>query len=649
MFYDKRDKMENNIIANIKSLGIDMINKAGSGHPGIVLSAATIMYTLYAKHMNVNPRDTNWINRDRFIMSAGHGSALLYSTLYMAGFISLGDLKNFRMLDSRTPGHPEYGVTPGVEMSTGPLGQGFASAVGFAIAEKKLKSEYPELIDYYTYVLCSDGDLMEGISYEAASLAGHLKLDNLIVLYDSNNISLDGNINYTFTENVRERFESLGWYTILVKNNRVSDIDRAINKAKKIGLPTLIEVKTILGEGTSLENTNKVHGKPLSKEDVLNLKEKLNINNECFYVNEEAVKEFRKQISDRTEIKYRNWTKKYNEYVLENNNLLEKFINKDYEFDITVNDFDIYKKEQVRDANYRIMNLIANKTNILFGGSSDLSSSCKTYLDGKGDFSNFNYNGQNIWFGVREHSMGAILNGLALSGFMPFGSTFLVFSDYVKPAIRMSALMDLPVTYVFTHDSITVGEDGPTHEPIEQLSNLRAIPNLTVYRPADAKEVLGCWKCIFERKKPSSLIISRNETYTLEGTDPEKVKFGAYVILKEKEKLDAILLASGSEVEVALMAALQLNKEGKNIRVVSMPSLELFKAMDLRYKNEVLPVGKKVIVIEAGCSHELRDLVSNGKYLITLNEFGYSGKREHVLQKMNFNINQIIDRIRKLL
>jgi len=641
--------MENNIIANIKSLGIDMINKAGSGHPGIVLSAATIMYTLYAKHMNVNPRDTNWINRDRFIMSAGHGSALLYSTLYMAGFISLGDLKNFRMLDSRTPGHPEYGVTPGVEMSTGPLGQGFASAVGFAIAEKKLKSEYPELIDYYTYVLCSDGDLMEGISYEAASLAGHLKLDNLIVLYDSNNISLDGNINYTFTENVRERFESLGWYTILVKNNRVSDIDRAINKAKKIGLPTLIEVKTILGEGTSLENTNKVHGKPLSKEDVLNLKEKLNINNECFYVNEEAVKEFRKQISDRTEIKYRNWTKKYNEYVLENNNLLEKFINKDYEFDITVNDFDIYKKEQVRDANYRIMNLIANKTNILFGGSSDLSSSCKTYLDGKGDFSNFNYNGQNIWFGVREHSMGAILNGLALSGFMPFGSTFLVFSDYVKPAIRMSALMDLPVTYVFTHDSITVGEDGPTHEPIEQLSNLRAIPNLTVYRPADAKEVLGCWKCIFERKKPSSLIISRNETYTLEGTDPEKVKFGAYVILKEKEKLDAILLASGSEVEVALMAALQLNKEGKNIRVVSMPSLELFKAMDLRYKNEVLPVGKKVIVIEAGCSHELRDLVSNGKYLITLNEFGYSGKREHVLQKMNFNINQIIDRIRKLL
>jgi len=407
MFMIRGIKMENEIIANIKSLGIDMINEAGSGHPGIVLSAAPIIYTIYSKHMNINPKEPKWINRDRFIMSAGHGSALLYSTLYMAGFISLGDLKNFRKLDSRTPGHPEYNVTPGVDMSTGPLGQGIASAVGFAISEKKLKSEYPGLIDYYTYVLCSDGDLMEGVSYEAASLAGHLKLDNLIVLYDSNNISLDGNTNYTFTENVRERFEALGWYTILVKKNNVVDIDKAIIKAKKSGLPTLIEVKTILGEGATLQNTNKVHGKPLTNDDTNKIKMTLNIPSESFYVNDQALKEFRKKISERSEQKYSDWTKKHATYTLENKvNLLEAFINKNYEFDISLSDLEVLKKESIRDSNNKVMNLLANRTNLLFGGSADLSSSCKTYLHGKGDFSKENYVGQNLWFGVREHSMG---------------------------------------------------------------------------------------------------------------------------------------------------------------------------------------------------------------------------------------------------
>lgn len=643
--------MDNNVVAYIKSLSIDMINKAGSGHPGIVLSAAPIIYTIYAKHMNVNPKNPNWINRDRFIMSAGHGSALLYSTLYMAGFLSMGDLKDFRKIDSRTPGHPEIGVTPGVDMSTGPLGSGLASAVGIAIAEKKLNFNFPELIDYYTYVLCSDGDLMEGVSYEVASLAGTLKLNNLIVLYDSNNISLDGSTNYTFTENVRERFEALGWYTILVDSkNKINDIDKAIKKAKKSMLPTFIEVKTILGEGSLLENSNKVHGKPLTKEDITQLKNKLKIYENPFNVNKELLDYFRTQISNRSGKKYNEWMEKYNDYVLKNpSNAIEKFINQSYDLDLNEKSITFKKKEIIRDANNRVMNMLSKRTPLLFGGSADLFESTKTYLEEKGNFSKDNYNGSNIWFGVREHAMGSILNGIAATGYMSFGSTFLSFSDYMRPSIRMSSLMNLPVTYIFTHDSISVGSDGPTHQPIEQLASLRMIPNLTVYRPADIKEILGSWKCIFELKKPSALIISKSETYTLRDTDIEKVKYGAYTVLKERKKIDAILLATGTEVETAVMVALELEKEGKDIRVVSMPSMTLFKNTTLKYRNEILPVGKKVIVIEAGSSFGLRDFVSNGRYLITLNEFGTSGSSDEVLDRMNFSLEKIIDRVRKLL
>lgn len=643
--------MDNNVVAYIKSLSIDMINKAGYGHPGIALSAAPIIYTVYAKHMNINPKNPNWINRDRFVMSAGHGSALLYSTLYMAGFLSMGDLKDFRKIDSRTPGHPELGVTPGVDMSSGPLGNGLASAVGMAIAGKKLNANFKELIDYYTYVLCSDGDLMEGISYEAASLAGTLKLNNLIVLYDSNNISLDGSTKYTFTENVRERFEALGWYTILVDSkNKVTDIDKAIKKAKKSMLPTFIEIKTILGEGPLLENTNKIHGKPLSKEDIINLKKKLNVNETPFSVDKELLDYSRKQISDRSGKKYNEWMKKYNDYVLENpNNPLEIFINKAYDFDLNDKIISIKKRESLRDANGRVMNALAKRTDLLFGGSADLFESTKTYLEEKENFSKNNYNGFNIWFGVREHAMSAILNGIAEAGYMPFGSTFLVFADYMRPGIRMSALMNLPVTYIFTHDSISIGSDGPTHQPIEQLASLRMIPNLTVYRPADIKEVLGAWKCIFEQKKPSALILSKSETYTLRDTDMEKVKYGAYIVLKERKKIDAILLATGSEVETAIMVALALEKEGKDIRVVSMPSMTLFKNVGAKYRNEILPVGKKVIVIEAGSSFGLRDFVSNSRYLITLNSFGKSGTSNEVLDQMDFSLEKIIERVRKLL
>lgn len=622
--------MDNKIVANIKSLGIDIIKHAGSGHSGIVLSSAPIIYTVYAKHMHINPKDYNWINRDRFVMSAGHGSALLYSTLYMAGFLSLGDLKNFREIDSRTPGHPEYKKTPGVDISTGLLGQGIASAVGFAIAEKKLKNDFKN-IDYYTYVLCSDGDLMEGISYEAASLAGTLKLDNLIVLYDSNKISLDGFTKNTFTENVRERFEALGWYTILT-TSKINDIDKAIRKAKKINLPVFIEVSSILGEGSILENTNEVHSKVLDDKDIENLKKKLNIKNEPFYVGENLKKTFRDEIAFRT-------SKKYNAFN-------DKLYN-DYEFDI--NKFQFYKKEALRDTNHRILNLLSDRTPLLFGGSADLSSSTKTYLDNKKDFSSSNYGGVNVWFGVREHLMGAILNGLALSGFMPFGSTFLVFSDYLRPALRMSSLMDLPVTYIFSHDGFDGILDGPTHVPTEHIASLRTIPNLTIFRPCDGKELLGVWKCIFERKKPSVLILSKKEVHTLENTNANYVKNGAYVVLREKENIDFILLASGSDVETAILVCFYFAKQGKSIRVVSMPSAELFKKMPLKYQNEILPAGKKVIVIESGTGFGLRDFVSNNKYLITLNDFCPCGKTNDVLNKMDFSVDKIIEKVQRLI
>lgn len=646
----------NKVINNLKSLGIDMINKAGSGHPGIVLSSAPIIYTVYANHMHINPKDVNWINRDRFVLSAGHGSALLYACLYMLDFITLKDLKEFRQIGSVTPGHPEYKVTPGVDMTTGPLGQGLASAVGMAIGAKHMKEKFKDadLIDYHIYVLCGDGDLMEGISYEAASLAGTLNLDNLIVLYDSNNMSLDGSTNITFDEDVRERFDAMGWYTTLVRNgNNASEIDRAIKRAKKSGLPSLIEVKTVLGDGSLKAGTNEVHGKPLEAIDIQRLKENLNIPNEEFYVDEEAKKEFCDKVSQRSGDKYIKWSNDYQNYI---NNILngqeqvlKDFFDKRINFNINKNPFEKTSEEAPRDSGQRVLNFLADQTDLLFGGSADLFSSSKNYIVDGGDFSKDNYGGRNIWFGVREHAMGAILNGLALSGYLPYGSTFLTFADYLKPAIRMSALMDLPVTYIFTHDAINVGEDGPTHQPIEQLASLRAIPNFTVYRPADFKETLGAFLTAMQKQKPCAIVLSREKLPVLDGTEAGEVKKGAYTVKKEKYNLQAILIATGSEVSVACDIALDLEQKGYGIRVVSMPSLELFDSQTKKYRYGVLPVGVKTFVIEAGLSFGLRKLVSNEKYLITLDTFGKSGKSEDVLKAMNFSKKQIKNRISKLL
>jgi len=644
----------NRVINNIKTLGIDMINEANSGHPGIVLGAAPIMYTLYKNHLNINVNDPKWLNRDRFVMSAGHGSALLYATLYMTGYLTIDDLKDFRKINSRTPGHPEVNITPGVDMSTGPLGQGISSAVGMAIAERKLNAltKLPNgesLIDHKIYVLCGDGDLMEGVSNEAASLAGSLKLSNLIVLYDSNDVCLDGYTNMTFNENICSKFEAMGWNSIFVKNGEdIRAIDKAITKAKKSNKPTIIEIKTTIGKGSLIEGTNTVHGKVLEEDDIKQLKDKLNIINNPFYVDIQEKEKFQKEIFERSSHKYEKWVEHYKEYKegkLKDSELFDFIFDdeKEYSINLEIND-DL--KEATRITNKKVINEIAKIVHSFIGGSADLSSSTGCFLEDKKVIESNDFTGSNILFGVREHAMGSILNGLALYGFKPFGSTFLSFSDYLKPAIRMSSFMNLPVTYVFSHDSINIGEDGPTHQPIEQLVSLRAIPNMDVYRPCDAKELIGCWNEIIKRNKPASLILSRIESPVIGSTD---VSRGGY-ILEDSENFKAIVIATGTDVVTAynLKQDLKLN-HNIDIRVVSMPNRELFLKQDNLYKEQVLPKGYKKFVIEAGSKFGWEGFVYSDKYLITLDKFGASGKKDDVLKHMNFDYDTIKQKILEML
>lgn len=653
--------MDNKTISNIKSLGIDMIDQAGSGHPGIVLGAAPLIYTVYARHMNINTVDPTWICRDRFVLSAGHGSAMLYATLYLAGFnISLDDLKNFRRVGYKTPGHPEFGHTPGVDMTTGPLGQGIASAVGMAIGEKILENKFKlsdgkPLINYNVYALVGDGDLMEGVSYEACSLAGTLNLDNLIVLYDSNNISLDGDISNTFTENVIDRFNAMGWHTEKVLNGtNVEDIDKAINRSKKSGKPSLIEVKTIIGNGSVNAGKNIVHGKCLSKEDIRSVKRGLDIKDEPFYVDVNNMNKFRNQIVERSARKYELWARNYREFMNNSNEDVIEVFNSFFnpkKIDIINTDFNLDKgiKEATRVTNGKIMTTISKNIHNFIGGSADLSSSTNTYLKDMQDIKDNHYFGKNIWFGVREHSMGSILNGLALSGFKPFGSTFLTFSDYMKPAIRLSALMNLPVNYIFTHDSINIGPDGPTHQPIEQLAMLRSTPNLMVFRPADANELIGCWDVMLNSSGPNALVLSRQDVRTLPSTVPEYVKYGAYPVRKERKQLHGIIIATGTEVFTSLLIAEQLyNEIGLDLRVISMPCQELFLMQQERFKNSLIPGGIKTIVVEAGSSFGWYRFVINEKYLMTIDKFGISGTKGEVENYCNFTFEQIKERIRNL-
>ena len=644
------------IINAIKALSIAQISKAKSGHPGIALGAAPILYTLYNRHMNIDIKDVNWINKDRFVMSSGHGSALLYSTLYMSGFdITIKDLKNFRQINSITPGHPELGLTPGVDCSTGPLGQGLATAVGMAAAQKYLKEKFNGLFDYNVYVLCGEGDLMEGISYEACSLAGLLKLGNLIVLYDSNKVTLDGNANKSFSEDILKRFDSMGWHTDLVADgNNTILIDMAIYKAKRITeRPSFIEIKTIIGKDSLLQGTNKVHGSVLTKEDIRQLKEKLKLDNDLF----SNISNLRNQMANFIRIRVshdkKKWDTKYNAYINTCDDDTRRFLQslkEDKRYDITKLFSDkIFDDDELRNINGKIMNVIANNYPGFLGGSADVSSSTKTYLNNFGDFSSDNYGGKNFWFGVREHAMGAFINGLALCGLRPFASTFLAFSDYLKPAIRMASLMNLPSTFIFTHDSVMVAEDGPTHQPVEQLPMLRCIPNHYVYRPCDANEVIGSWQSILNNDKPSSIVLTKNRIKNLSSTNPLGVKKGAYIIRKERKKLFAIIIATGSEVSLALDIAEKLSAKEMEIRVVSMPCTRLFEEQSKSYQEEILPIGYKTFVIERSSKFGWHKYVYNDKYIIGIDEFGYSGKLDDVLEKLKLDDDTIYKRIYKLL
>lgn len=636
-------------VNNIRSLAIDMIKEAGSGHSGVVLSAAPIIYTLYSKFLKVNPEDDKWINRDRFVLSNGHASALLYATLFMAGYdLTIEDLKNFRKKDSLTPAHPEYLKTPGVETTTGPLGQGISNAVGMAIAEKYLSNLYKDtnMIDYNIYCMCGDGDLMEGISYEATSLAGTLKLDNLILLYDANKVCLDSKIDVTFNDDIVKRFESISW-NVEISDDSVESIEKAITKAKENDKPTLVIVNTTLGKYSKLEGTPLAHGAILDDEDILNIKEKLDVRYAPFSVSEDAVNYFREQINNNIEI-YNEWNNKYNE--LDDNTKKEFELIKDLKSCITLKNvgFDLPIEEEAnRDSSSKILNGISNEYKLWLGGSADLSSSNKTYLKDGGVFSKDNYLGKNIFFGVREHAMGGIANGIALSGLKVFVSTFLSFSDYMKPAIRMSALMDLPVIYIFTHDSITVGEDGPTHQPVEQLISLRSIPNIEVFRPYDANETIGTYKAILQKESgPSVIVLSRNKVKQLPYTSVNEVEKGAYILKKEKRKLDAIIVTSGEEVGLCTEVSERLIDLNIDLRVVSMPSIERFKSMPKKYQEEILPKNIKVIAIERSSKYSWDQFTDK---IISIDNFGISASLDDINKNTKFTTEDLIEKIKEII
>ena len=652
-------KLDIETINSIKVLALDMIDKAGSGHPGIVLGAAPIIYALYKDHLKAIPSNSNWINRDRFVLSAGHGSALLYSLLYHAGYdIDIEELKHFRELNSLTPGHPEYRVTPGVDASTGPLGEGIGMAVGMALAERYLRTisniekKNSNLIDYYTYCLCGDGDLMEGVSYEALSFASAQNLNKLIILYDCNHVSLDSDTTNTFTEDIEIRFEALNFNILNVKNgNDYNEISKALKQAKKSNRPTIIICNTTIGKDSLLEGTNKVHGKPLSKEDLNSIKTKYKITNESFTVSQEVLNYFQNTINTRVGEAYKKWEEEYISIKESDNIGLHSLINL-LERNTFVIDFDDTKfkisdeyNEELRESNHKIMNFISPKNPFFLGGSADLSSSCKTNLDKSSIQSEDNPVGKNIYFGVREHAMGAILNGMALSNLKVFGSTFLSFSDYQKPAIRMSALMNLPVTYIFTHDSVYVGPDGPTHEPVEQLTMLRTIPNFITFRPADINEIMGSWEYILKNNCPTALVISKEKRSKNKNTNAKFVKYGAYVIRKEKYHLDGIIIATGSEVEMAMDISKELFTMGIDTRVVSMPSMELFLKQNPKYEEQLLPKDVPTFVIEAGSSIIWNRFATKPEYIFGVNRFGMSGKTDEVIRYLKIDKNTILEKI----
>lgn len=642
-------------IKTIRMLSVEQVEKAKSGHPGLPLGAAPMAYTLWSKVMNHNPKNPNWINRDRFILSAGHGSALIYSLLHLFEYgLTMDDLMNFRQLDSKTPGHPEYGHTIGVEATTGPLGQGIANGVGMAMAEAHLASKFNtediKLVDHYTYILSGDGCLMEGVSNEAISLAGSLGLDKLIVLYDSNSITIEGGTDLAFHESVRGRFEALGWSTLYVEDgNNIDEIQIAIEKAKKCGKPTLIEIRTEIGYGTLKQGKASAHGEPLGAENMDYLKNQLSWQNDQFFVSEE-VREYMKQLVAKNQDEEKAWNAKYEEYKAKYPELAKEFeswINMDLPMDyLESEEFWSFEKDMAtREASGIIINRLSERIGNLFGGSADLAPSNKTNMKNRESFSSENYSGSNIHFGVREHGMAAALNGMMLhGGVRPYGGTFFIFADYMKPSMRLASLMNLPVTYVLTHDSIGVGEDGPTHQPIEQLAIFRAQPNFITFRPADAVETAAGWYAALTSKStPVGLVLTRQSLPILEGTGKEALK-GGYILRREKDKLDIILIATGSEVHLAYEASKILEDQGIGARVVSMPSMELFEQQSEEYKNDVLP--KKVtkrVAIEAGSSFGWHKYTGFEGKIISIDTFGASAPANLLFKKFNLTVDNVVN------
>ena len=592
-------------VNSIRVLAADAIQKANSGHPGLPLGSAPMAYELWANHMNHNPANPNWENRDRFILSGGHGSTLLYSLLHFFGYgVTIDDMKNFRQLGSKTPGHPEYGHTVGVEATTGPLGAGMAMAVGMAMAEKHLsavfnKENYP-VVDHYTYVLGGDGCMMEGISYEAFSLAGTLGLEKLIVLYDSNNISIEGDTNIAFRENVRQRFEAFGFHTQLVSDgNDLDAIGKAIEAAKaEKTRPSMIEIKTKIGAGCpAKEGKASAHGEPLGVENIAEMRKNLGIaDNGPFVIDQDVYDNFADIAGKKASVE-EEWNKLFADYCKaypEMKDLWDKYYDEDnakclYDMDDFWNSFD--KPEATRNVSGKLLNILKDVVPNMFGGAADLAPSTKTNMKDEGDFSKENPLGKNLHFGIREIAMAAIGNGIALhGGLRPYVSTFFVFSDYVKPMARLSSLMNLPLTYVLTHDSIGVGEDGPTHEPIEQLAMLRAMPNFHVYRPADATECAAAWYHALNNKtSPTALVLSRQNLPQLDGSSTEALKGGYILEDSEKDTPDAIIIATGSEVSLAVEAKKELIADGIDVRVVSMPCMDVFEEQPDEYKAQILP------------------------------------------------------------
>lgn len=644
----------------IRALSIAQIEKANSGHPGLPMGAAPMAYVLYNKILKANPENANWFDRDRFILSAGHGSSMLYSLLHLSGYkLSMDELKEFRQIDSLTPGHPEYGHTEGVEVTTGPLGQGIAQAVGMAIAEKHMAALYnkqdSKIIDHYTYALCGDGDLMEGVSYESMSLAGHLKLDKLIVLYDSNDICLDGDLNTSFSENVEARVKAQGWNYLRVEDgNDLEAIYAAIIKAKEnTEGPTLIEVKTVIGYGSANAGTNKVHGAPIGADDFTAAKKVYGWDYKDFEIPEEVYETFKngvgakgKEANNKWEEDLKSYQEKYPEDYKElmagiNRELPENFMDEVKKYDSSM------KALATRASGGEIIQDLAKVTRNFWGGSADLFSSNKTNIKDSKAFRDESPEGRNIWYGVREFAMAAIGNGImAHGGSFHHVSTFFVFADYLKAAVRLSALSGLPLTYAMTHDSVAVGEDGPTHEPIEQLAMLRAIPNTIVLRPADANETRLAWKVALESKdKPVVIALTRQGVANLKETEElDNIDKGAYII-KDAENPDLVLIATGSEVALALDTAKALEEEGKNIRVVSMPSMELFRAQDDSYKKEILPKGVKKVSIEMGTTFGWAEWTGACGLNIGIDRFGISGKGDLVQEELGFSVDAIKEKI----